>query len=415
MLTAAWGTAAVGFFSVGAPPSAAATSANSSGQADDGSFESRLRGGDAAQSSGDLNSALKQYKAAIEVNPSIEAWLRLGNAELVAEDTSASLQAYTAAQNLDPENPEAAFRLGEIALAQGNVAAAVKQLEISLSKRPNDPSVSNAAAVAYTMQHKYQKAGQYYKRALAAEPNNPYWRNNYGLFEVASGDFDGALATFSSLALSREADDQYRIKVALVYLALGRMKEALASAPRLKPPELRQALSANYYIDIPEGELELTVRRTTTELRFIKTGRKTRSTPDAPQSAGGEGSENSGGHLADSPTEPLRGLDSAVAANTMSASAEADRAGNRDNSKNTYMIQVGSDRSEQEAFEDWRRLRERHADILGSLSLTITRADLGRKGIYFRIQAGPIEDGQKAARYCARLTERKVGCIIVHR
>ena len=41
------------------------------------------------------------------------------------------------------------------------------------------------------------------------------------------------------------------------------------------------------------------------------------------------------------------------------------------------------------------------------------RVDLGAKGIFYRVQAGPIADGNVAERSCAALKARHVGCLVV--
>ena len=75
-------------------------------------------------------------------------------------------------------------------------------------------------------------------------------------------------------------------------------------------------------------------------------------------------------------------------------------------------IQLGSVRSEEQARQEWERIKRRNADLLGGLSATPVRADLGDKGVYYRIQAGPVGDPAKAERICAELKQRNVGCII---
>ena len=73
-------------------------------------------------------------------------------------------------------------------------------------------------------------------------------------------------------------------------------------------------------------------------------------------------------------------------------------------------IQLASVRSEDAARQEWERIKRANSDLLGSLSATPIRADLGDKGIYFRIQTSPIAD---AERICGELKRRNVGCIIV--
>ena len=75
-------------------------------------------------------------------------------------------------------------------------------------------------------------------------------------------------------------------------------------------------------------------------------------------------------------------------------------------------LQLGSLRSEDAARQEWERIKRKNSDLLGSLSATPVRADLGDKGIYYRIQAGPIADPAAAERICGELKQRSIGCII---
>jgi cell division septation protein DedD len=76
-------------------------------------------------------------------------------------------------------------------------------------------------------------------------------------------------------------------------------------------------------------------------------------------------------------------------------------------------LQLGSVRSEDTARQEWERIKKKNADLLGSLSATPIRADLGDKGIYYRVQTGPVADPAEAERICGELKQRSVGCILV--
>ena len=78
-----------------------------------------------------------------------------------------------------------------------------------------------------------------------------------------------------------------------------------------------------------------------------------------------------------------------------------------------YRLQLGAVRTEDAAKQEWQRLQRTEPDLLGKLSLTAARVDLGDKGIFYRIQAGPIADAAQAAQSCAALKSRNVGCILV--
>jgi len=72
-------------------------------------------------------------------------------------------------------------------------------------------------------------------------------------------------------------------------------------------------------------------------------------------------------------------------------------------------MQLGSVRSEEAAQREWDRIKRANSDLLGSVSATPIRADVGEKGVFYRIQTGPITD---ADRICGELKRRNIGCII---
>jgi hypothetical protein len=76
-------------------------------------------------------------------------------------------------------------------------------------------------------------------------------------------------------------------------------------------------------------------------------------------------------------------------------------------------IQLGSVRSAEAARDEWARLKREQPDLLGKLTAVAVRADLGDKGTYYRIQAGPLADGGAAERLCGELRQRKLGCTLV--
>jgi hypothetical protein len=76
-------------------------------------------------------------------------------------------------------------------------------------------------------------------------------------------------------------------------------------------------------------------------------------------------------------------------------------------------LQLGAVHSESEARGEWERLKRKNQDLLGNLSAVAVRADLGDKGVYYRIQAGPVADPSTADRVCGELRQRHLACLIV--
>lgn len=82
-----------------------------------------------------------------------------------------------------------------------------------------------------------------------------------------------------------------------------------------------------------------------------------------------------------------------------------------------FRIQLGSLGEANAAEVEWRRLANAYGDVLGGLPHYIERADLGDKGIKFRIQAGGFADRATATAVCDRLRARapSQGCIVATR
>lgn len=77
-----------------------------------------------------------------------------------------------------------------------------------------------------------------------------------------------------------------------------------------------------------------------------------------------------------------------------------------------WRVQLASVRSESEASAEWKRLSSRYPDALGGLGVSIVKADLGEKGIYYRVQGSGVDE-TKARSICAQLKAQNVGCVIV--
>ncbi len=58
----------------------------------------------------------------------------------------------------------------------------------------------------------------------------------------------------------------------------------------------------------------------------------------------------------------------------------------------------------------WSRI---HKAVLGNLRIMLERADLGARGIFYRLQAGPLADRAVAAALCAKLKARNQDCIVI--
>jgi cell division septation protein DedD len=77
-----------------------------------------------------------------------------------------------------------------------------------------------------------------------------------------------------------------------------------------------------------------------------------------------------------------------------------------------WRIQLASAKSEDAAKSTWARLQSAHGDVLASLKMQPTKVDLGDRGTWYRVQAGPLDEKQ-AQGVCSALKGRKADCVVV--
>jgi len=79
-----------------------------------------------------------------------------------------------------------------------------------------------------------------------------------------------------------------------------------------------------------------------------------------------------------------------------------------------YKVQLVSVKSQDQASQEWARLQQ-HFPELASLHMTVARADLGDRGVYYRVQAGPLSDAAAAGQLCHAITakDKTQGCMVV--
>ena len=76
-------------------------------------------------------------------------------------------------------------------------------------------------------------------------------------------------------------------------------------------------------------------------------------------------------------------------------------------------IQLASVRDAADAQREWARVVRQYPDLLGSLTPQFVPADLGDRGIFVRVQAGPFASPEAARATCDALRARGAGCNVV--
>lgn len=79
-----------------------------------------------------------------------------------------------------------------------------------------------------------------------------------------------------------------------------------------------------------------------------------------------------------------------------------------------WLIQLGALKAPDLAEKEWARIQRANSDLLGALKPDVMRVELGEKGTFWRLRAGPLSE-QSARQLCGQLKERNLGCILARK
>ncbi|MEQ1707094.1 MAG: SPOR domain-containing protein [Terricaulis sp.] len=80
-----------------------------------------------------------------------------------------------------------------------------------------------------------------------------------------------------------------------------------------------------------------------------------------------------------------------------------------------YVAQLAALQSAAAADVAWARLSSRAPALFAVARLDVERADLGQRGVYYRVRAGYFADRVNAARFCERIRQMGQDCIAAAR
>ena len=77
-----------------------------------------------------------------------------------------------------------------------------------------------------------------------------------------------------------------------------------------------------------------------------------------------------------------------------------------------YFVQLLSVKDRENAEAAWSKLQGKYPSILGSSSYKVEEADLGDRGVFYRLLAGPVPSDAEASALCGKLEASGQGCLV---
>ena len=190
---------------------------------------------------GDLDGAVVEYRAALQLNPNdADAHYDLGLVLDRKGDLDGAIAEYRAALRLKPDDGDTRYNLGLVRKRKGDLDGAIAEYRAAIQLNPNDADAYSELGVALVGKGDLDGAIAQYRTALQLNPNDTHTHYDLGNALWRKGDLDGAIAEYrAAIQLDPNAHDaHYNLGLSLV--GKGDLDGAIAeyrAALRLKPDD----------------------------------------------------------------------------------------------------------------------------------------------------------------------------------
>lgn len=140
-------------------------------------------------------------------------------------DLEAAVRDYRAALALVPEHPYALHYLGVVAYQRGRAEEALPMLQRAATLVPHEPEFHNNLGLALAALDRNEEAAAAHRQALAYRPDHAGAWNNLGLAQRAQNDLVGAIDSYRRALAHAPGFTQARWNLALALLHDGRFRE----------------------------------------------------------------------------------------------------------------------------------------------------------------------------------------------
>lgn len=191
---------------------------------------------------GRLSQAEHVVKRALQVDPnSIGALAQLAELERDQNDLDEAIRLFREALSIDDSHPFLYLGLGDVLQRAGRLDEAERAFRSVLELDPDSFKAYYNLGVTYANQNRPDEAVNAYEKALELAPNHPEAgkvHNNLGAIHQAKGEIDEAAARYEQAVAVSPFHLESRYNLAVIYLARDRVDEAielLEDAAALQP------------------------------------------------------------------------------------------------------------------------------------------------------------------------------------
>lgn len=374
----------------------------------------------AQQQVGNHQAAIADYSAALALDVMAQslratALYNRGLSNYKLQQLQPAIEDYTSSLLLNPKSAFAFYGRGNALRDSGQYLFALSDYDRALRYgHPDKPRVLLASANTYLALNRPNDAKKALNAALAANPNFGEARAQL----ILLGDQNAKAET--------QASDPV-VTGSIAAIAGGTVVTKPELPAPVTPPKalLKERATAKLIVDrVPVTESPLALAASKAEQPITEEVVEVEHIPEVP--VPGDGIATDGGKAktkakAKAKTKPAVEVTETASAEapaveeTAQATAADEPAVEPDTAAQpnlgAWSVQVASAASEDAAWSTWKKMQSR-SKVLQSKKPVVVRADLGAKGIVYRVRLGGFETQKSAAKECSALKANGVGCYI---
>jgi tetratricopeptide (TPR) repeat protein len=337
---------------------------------------------------------------------------KLGHLPLAIED-------YTGALLLNSELPQAFLSRGQALRESGQLLFALSDFERALLfGHPNVARVNYLTGLTYEQLNRKIEARRHYDAALAADPRNAQARARIealGEIEVATADKSApetlALASGTSEIMRPVAEPAVEPSAELLAEAQVKMPPVEEKIVDRMPAAVEVAVAAPVEASAPQepAPVYTASELASADVTASITPAPAPTTLDAVPAIPDKAEPQSANIETVGPETPA--VDTVVAATQSREPVPAPKPDVVATPTTGWTIQLVSATSEQGAWDSWAKMQKRNK-TLSDLKPVVVRADLGTKGIVYRVRLAGYDAQEPAKTACKKLKAKGINCFV---
>jgi tetratricopeptide (TPR) repeat protein len=189
--------------------------------------QARLGMGNILVSRADFSGALEQYRVALSRGPTASVHINMGYSLARVGKLNEAIRQYRAALELDATNVNAYFNLANALAADGRTKEAIENYQQVLKLRPNHSRGHFALADVLLQAGRSEDAMDHYQQAINYDPEFTAAYLRVGTLLAEQGQYENAIAYYRHALGLRPNFGEARLNLARALVAMGRKQEAL--------------------------------------------------------------------------------------------------------------------------------------------------------------------------------------------